>query len=564
MSPQPQEYSAGQPIEHTDAWAQVVDCVERMGDTSLRELFRSSPSRAEDYSVTAGDLFIDFSKNLIDDDTFAALVSLARTAGVEAQRFAMFEGEAINSTENRSALHTALRRPSDDTVVVNGENVIPAIHDVLNRMSRFTSAVHDGSWTGFTGKKIQRVVNIGIGGSDLGPQMVCRALQHHNVHGIRSDFVSNVDPADIYSVLSQCDPETTLFLVVSKTFTTQETLTNAHIAKGWLIDKLGSEEAVANHFVAISTNEADVATFGIDTRQAMFEFWDWVGGRYSVDSAVGLTVMLTIGPSAFIEFLEGFGRMDQHFRNEAIEHNAPFIMGLLSVWYTTFLGAQSKAVIPYSHDLALFPAYMQQLVMESNGKSVRADGSDVAFCTGEIIWGEAGTNGQHAFHQLLHQGTQLCPVDFIGFTQPAVDYQVPEQTALSQESMHDLLISNLLAQSQVLAFGKTTEELIEQGIDPQLAAHKTMPGNRPSTTILAASLSPSVLGQLIALYEHAVFVQASLLGVNAFDQWGVELGKTNAAGLLPLLTMENPPQQNFDSSTHSLLMKYRQARGRKI
>jgi len=429
-------------------------------------------------------------------------------------------------------------------------------------MTDLADRVRSGEWTGHTGERIDTVVNIGIGGSDLGPVMVDAALRELQTAGIRARYVSNVDPADLSATLAEIDPATTLVVVASKTFTTQETMANAHAARRHFIEALGSEDAIASHFVAVSTAADKVADFGI-APDNMFGFWDWVGGRYSVSSAIGLSVMITTGPPAFVEMLEGFHTMDLHFATEAPEHNAPVLMALLGIWYTCFLGAQSKAVIPYSQDLHRFPAYLQQLTMESLGKSVRLDGSDVTYPTGEVYWGEPGTNGQHAFFQLLHQGTQLVPVDFIGVARPAADLDADVSGATGPVSMHDMLMANLFAQSRVLAFGKTEEEVLADGVDPALAPHKVMPGNRPSTTILAPSLSPSVVGQLIALYEHIVFTQAAILGINAFDQWGVELGKTQAGELLSALTAETHPEPGFDSSTDSLVEIYREARGRR-
>ena len=545
-------------ISTTQQWAAVEDLVPAIGEVTLRELFDADPERGHRLSVTAGDLHVDVSKHLVTDEVLAALVELARAAQLPAQRAAMFRGDRINTTEDRSVLHTALRLPADAELVVDGRDVVADVHAVLARMTDFSDRVRSGGWTGHTGERIDTVLNIGIGGSDLGPVMVDRALHQFQTSGIRARYVSNVDPADLSHVLAEIDPATTLVVVASKTFTTQETMANAHAARRHFVEALGSEDAVASHFVAVSTAAEKVADFGISADN-MFEFWDWVGGRYSVSSAIGLSVMITVGPPAFVELLEGFHTMDQHFTTEAPEHNAPVLMALLGIWYTCFLGAQSKAVIPYAQDLQRFPAYLQQLTMESLGKSVRLDGSDVSYPTGEVYWGEPGTNGQHAFFQLLHQGTQLVPVDFIGVARPTTDLP----TADGDGSMHDLLMANLFAQSRVLAFGKTEEEVLADGVDPALAPHKVMPGNRPSTTILAPSLSPGVVGQLIALYEHMVFVQAAVLGINAFDQWGVELGKSQAGELLSALTAEKHPEDEFDSSTDSLVEIYREARGRR-
>ncbi|MFL0578134.1 glucose-6-phosphate isomerase [Dietzia sp. 179-F 9C3 NHS] len=547
-----------QDISTTEQWAAVERLVPGIGEVTLRELFEADPDRGRRLTVTAGDLHIDYSKQLVTDDVLAALVEVADAAQLTAARAAMLRGDKINTTEDRSVLHTALRLPADAELVVDGRDVVADVHEVLGRMTDFAERIRSGEWTGHTGERIDTVVNIGIGGSDLGPVMVDKALRSLKTAGISAHYVSNVDPADLSAVLAEIDPATTLVVVASKTFTTQETMANAHAARRHFVEALGSEDAVAAHFVAVSTAAEKVADFGIGADN-MFGFWDWVGGRYSVDSAIGLSVMITAGPAAFIELLEGFHTMDQHFATESPEHNAPVIMALLGIWYTCFLGAQSKAVIPYAQDLLRFPAYLQQLTMESLGKSVRHDGAAVTYPTGEVYWGEPGTNGQHAFFQLLHQGTQLVPVDFIGVARPADDLATADGTG----SMHDLLMANLFAQSRVLAFGKTEDEVLADGVDPALAPHKVMPGNRPSTTILAPALSPGVVGQLIALYEHVVFVQATVLGINAFDQWGVELGKAQAGELLPLLTAEEHPGDAFDSSTDSLVDIYREARGRR-
>lgn len=549
-------------ISTTEQWAAVERLVPSIGEASLRELFDADPDRGRRMSITAGDLHIDLSKNLVTDDVLAALTDLVQTAQFPAQRAAMFRGDHINTTEDRPVLHTALRLPAEAELVVDGQDVVADVHAVLGRMTDFADRVRSGEWTGHTGERIDTVVNIGIGGSDLGPVMVDRALRHLQTAGIRARYVSNVDPADLSAVLADIDPATTLVVVASKTFTTQETMANAHAARRHFVEALGSEDAIASHFVAVSTAADKVAEFGISADH-MFEFWDWVGGRYSVSSAIGLSVMLTVGPPAFIELLEGLHTMDLHFATEAPEHNAPVLMALLSIWYTCFLGAQSRAVIPYAEALQRFPAYLQQLTMESLGKSVRLDGSDVTYPTGEIYWGEPGTNGQHAFFQLLHQGTHLIPVDFIGIARPAADLPAYLPGEPDPVSMHDLLVSNLFAQSRVLAFGRTESEAVAAGVDPVLAPHKVMPGNRPSTTILAPSLSPGVLGQLIALYEHIVFTQAAVLGINAFDQWGVELGKDQAGTLLDVLAAETHPEGGFDSSTDSLIEIYRGARGRR-
>ncbi|KXF53792.1 glucose-6-phosphate isomerase [Rhodococcus sp. SC4] len=545
-------------ITGTAAWQKLRDHHAQIQSVHLRELFEKDPARGQELTVSAGDLYIDYSKHRIDRDTIGLLLELARSADLEARRDAMFEGEHINTSEDRAVLHTALRLPADASLVVDGQDVVADVHEVLDRMGDFTDRVRSGEWRGATGERIKTVVNIGIGGSDLGPVMVYRALRHYADAGISVRFISNVDPADLVRSLQGLDPATTLFIVASKTFSTLETLTNATAARRWLLGGLGLEnEAVAKHFVAVSTHADRVAEFGIDTAN-MFGFWDWVGGRYSVDSAIGLSVMAAIGKERFAEFLAGFHAVDEHFRTAPLEENAPVLLGLIGLWYSNFFGAESRAVLPYSNDLVRFPAYLQQLTMESNGKSVRADGSPVPTSTGEIFWGEPGTNGQHAFYQLLHQGTRLVPSDFIGFGEPTDDLPTADGTG----SMHDLLMSNFFAQTKVLAFGKTAEEIAAEGTPEHLVPHKVMPGNRPSTTILAPKLTPSVIGQLIALYEHQVFVEGVVWGIDSFDQWGVELGKTQAVELQPVLTAADEPAAQSDSSTDSLVRWYRRQRGR--
>ncbi|RZK94278.1 MAG: glucose-6-phosphate isomerase [Rhodococcus sp. (in: high G+C Gram-positive bacteria)] len=545
-------------ITGTAAWQKLRDHHAQIQSVHLRELFEKDPARGQELTVSAGDLYIDYSKHRIDRDTIGLLLELARTAEVEARRDAMFAGEHINTSEDRAVLHTALRLPADASLVVDGQDVVADVHDVLDRMGDFTDRVRSGEWRGATGERIKTVVNIGIGGSDLGPVMVYRALRHYADAGISVRFISNVDPSDLVRSLQGLDPATTLFIVASKTFSTLETLTNATAARRWLLAGLGlGNDAVAKHFVAVSTHADRVAEFGIDTAN-MFGFWDWVGGRYSVDSAIGLSVMAAIGKERFAEFLAGFHAVDEHFRTAPLEENAPVLLGLIGLWYSNFFGAESRAVLPYSNDLVRFPAYLQQLTMESNGKSVRADGSPVPASTGEIFWGEPGTNGQHAFYQLLHQGTRLVPSDFIGFGEPTDDLPTADGTG----SMHDLLMSNFFAQTKVLAFGKTAEEIAAEGTPEHLVPHKVMPGNRPSTTILAPKLTPSVIGQLIALYEHQVFVEGVVWGIDSFDQWGVELGKTQAVELQPVLTAADEPAAQSDSSTDSLVRWYRRQRGR--
>lgn len=543
-------------ITASAAWKALADHHRRIGDTHLRELFADDGDRGRRFTLGVGDLYIDYSKHRITAETVRLLCELARTAGLEERRDAMFAGEHINTSEDRAVLHTALRLPRGATLTLDGRDVTADVHAVLDAMGEFTDRLRDGSWTGATGAPIRCVVNIGIGGSDLGPAMAYRALRHYADAGISARFVSNIDPTDLVATLADLDPASTLFVVASKTFSTLETLTNAAAARRWLTDALG-EDAVAKHFVAVSTNRDRVTRFGIDPEN-MFGFWDWVGGRYSVDSAIGLSLMATIGRERFAEFLAGFHLVDEHFRTAPLEANAPALLGLIGVWYSNFFGAQSRAVLPYADDLARFPAYLQQLTMESNGKSVRRDGSPVTTDTGEIFWGEPGTNGQHAFFQLLHQGTRLVPADFIGFARPVDDLP----TADGDGSMHDLLMSNFFAQTKVLAFGKTAEEIAAEDTPAAVVPHKVMPGNRPSTSILATRLTPSVLGQLIALYEHQVFTEGVVWGIDSFDQWGVELGKKQAKELEPVLTADAAPAAQSDSSTDALVRRYRAERGR--
>jgi glucose-6-phosphate isomerase len=551
-------------ITTTPEWEALVTQAPRFRETTLRDLFADDPGRAGDLTFDVGPLHVDLSKNLVDPGLLQRLTAVARAAGVEQRRTAMFTGEHINVTEDRAVLHTALRIPVEQDLTVDGQDVAADVHDVLGRMRDFARALRSGTWRGSTGHTVKEVVNIGIGGSDLGPDMAARALRPYQTAGIRPHFISNVDPTDLIETLEGLDPESTLFVVSSKTFTTSETLSNAHAARRWLLRQLGTDTSdedavravVAKHFVAVSTNAEEVAAFGIDTAN-MFGFWDWVGGRYSVDSAIGLSLMAAIGPRDFMEFVAGFHDVDDHFSSEPLEMNVPVLMGLLGVWYTDVLGAQSHAVLPYAQDLGRFPAYLQQLTMESNGKSVRLDGSLVDTETGEIYWGEPGCNGQHAFFQLLHQGTHLIPADFIGFINPHDDLPAADGTT----SMHDMLLANFLAQTKVLAFGRTAEELREAGVDEKLIPHKVMPGNRPSTTILADKLTPRVLGALIALYEHIVFVQGVVWGINSFDQWGVELGKKKATDLLPVLSGTGPVESG-DTSTDELVQFIRSRRVR--
>ena len=537
-------------------WSELAKAYEDKKNLNLRELFSTDADRARNFTFDAAGLHVDLSKNLIDGDVIKQLVEVAKAADLEARRDAMFAGEHINNTEDRAVLHTALRIPVEDDLSVDGQDVAADVHEVLGRMRDFATALRSGSWLGHTGHTIKKVVNIGIGGSDLGPAMAAKALRSYEVAGISAEFVSNVDPADMAATLDGLDAESTLFIIASKTFTTQETLTNAHAARRWLIEQFdGDESAVAKHFVAVSTNAEKVAEFGIDTEN-MFPFWNWVGGRYSVDCAIGLSLMCTIGPMDFMRFLEGFHAMDEHFRTTPLEENVPALMGLLGVWYTNFFGAQTHAVLPYSQDLGRFPAYLQQLTMESNGKSVRRDGTAVTVpSTGEIYWGEPGTNGQHAFFQLMHQGTRLIPADFIGFARPKQDFP----TADGSGSMHDLLMGNFFAQTKVLAFGKTAEEIAAEGVDAAVVPHKVMPGNRPTTTILAEELTPQTLGALIALYEHIVFTQGVIWDINSFDQWGVELGKQQANDLAPAVSGKEDAASG-DGSTDELIGWYRNHR----
>ncbi|MFJ8696936.1 glucose-6-phosphate isomerase [Streptomyces roseolilacinus] len=531
-------------------WAALAEHRERFGTTRLRELFAADPARGTGYTLRVGDLYLDYSKQLVTDETLTLLRRLAEATGVAELRDAMFRGEKINTTEGRAVLHTALRAPRDAVVEVDGENVVPGVHAVLDRMAAFSERVRSGAWTGHTGKPIRNVVNIGIGGSDLGPAMAYEALRSYTRRDLVFRFVSNVDGADLHEAIRDLDAEETLFVIASKTFTTIETITNATSARAWLLDELkAGQEAVARHFVALSTNAEKVQDFGIDTAN-MFEFWDWVGGRYSYDSAIGLSLMIAIGPDRFREMLDGFRLMDEHFRTAPPEENAPLLLGLLGVWYGAFFDAQSHAVLPYSHYLSKFTAYLQQLDMESNGKSVDRDGREVDWQTGPVVWGTPGTNGQHAYFQLIHQGTKTIPADFIGFAEPAGD--LPPHLA----AQHDLLMANFFAQTQALAFGKTADEVRAEGVPEDLVPHKTFRGNHPTTTILARELTPSVLGQLVALYEHKVFVQGAVWNVDSFDQWGVELGKVLAKRIEPVLT-QGVGGEGLDSSTAALAATYR-------
>lgn len=533
-------------------WQNLASVFTASQSSTLRELFAADPNRAEKLTFDVADLHVDLSKNLIDDEVLSALVAVANKAQLGEAIEKMYAGEHLNNTEDRAVLHTALRLPVEEDLQVDGQDIAADVHEVLGRMRDFASALRSGNWQGHTGRTIKKIVNIGIGGSDLGPAMATQALRTYATAGITAEFVSNVDPADMTATLETLDPESTLFVIASKTFTTQETLSNAYAAKRWLVDAFdGDDTAVAKHFVAVSTNAEKVAEFGINTDN-MFGFWDWVGGRYSVDSAIGLSLMAVVGPLDFMRFLAGFRAVDEHFRATPFEENVPVLMALLGVWYSNFHEADTHAVLPYSQDLARFPAYLQQLTMESNGKSVRRDGSAVTHGTGEIYWGEPGTNGQHAFYQLMHQGTRIVPADFIGFARAKEDLP----TANGSGSMHDLLMGNLFAQAKVLAFGKTAEEISAEGVADDLVAHKVMPGNRPSTTILAEELTPAVLGALISLYEHITFVQGVIWDINSFDQWGVELGKQQAKSLAAAVSGEEEADSG-DSSTDALIDWYR-------
>ncbi|GAA2504320.1 glucose-6-phosphate isomerase [Actinocorallia cavernae] len=534
---------------HRPEWTALADH-RAEGPLHLRELFASDPGRAERYVVRVGDLHIDYSKQLITDETLALLQELATATDVFGLRDAMFRGERINITEDRAVLHTALRAPRDAVIEVDGENVVPQVHAVLDKMSDFAQRVRSGAWTGHTGRRIRNVVNIGIGGSDLGPAMAYEALRSFADRDLTVRFVSNVDGADLHEATRDLDPAETLFIVASKTFTTIETITNATSARSWLLEAFeGDEKAVAKHFVALSTNSGKVTEFGIDPDN-MFEFWDWVGGRYSYDSAIGLSLMIAIGPDRFREMLDGFHLVDEHFRTAPAEANAPLLLGLLGIWYGNFHDAQSHAVLPYSHYLSKFTAYLQQLDMESNGKSVDRHGRRVEWQTGPVVWGTPGTNGQHAYYQLIHQGTKLIPADFIGFARPVGELS-PELAA-----QHDLLMANFFAQTQALAFGKSAEEVRAEGVPEEQVAHRTFHGDHPTTTILAAELTPSVLGQLIALYEHKVFVQGAVWDIDSFDQWGVELGKVLAKRVEPALT-KGADVPGLDPSTTALVAAYR-------
>jgi glucose-6-phosphate isomerase len=528
------------------AWKALKAHADQIRGQHMRELFAEDASRGERLTAEAEGIFLDYSKNRVTDETLKLLVQLAKESGLRARAEAMFTGEKINITENRAVLHVALRAPKSEKIFVDDEDVVPGVHEVLDKMAAFAERIRSGEWKGHTGKRIRNVVNIGIGGSDLGPVMAYEALKHYSQRDLMFRFVSNVDGTDFAEAVQDLDPEETLFLVASKTFTTLETMTNAHTARDWSLAKLKDEKAVAKHFVAISTNAKEVAKFGIDTAN-MFGFWDWVGGRYSMDSAIGLSTMIAIGPQQFKEMLEGFHAMDVHFRTTPVEKNLPALLGLLTVWYTEFFDAQTQAVLPYEQYLKRFPAYLQQLTMESNGKHVTLDGTHVDYQTGAIYWGEPGTNGQHSFYQLIHQGTRLIPCDFIGFY----------KTLNPLGRHHDMLMANVFAQAEALAFGKTAEQVKAEGTPDWLVPHRVFEGNRPSNTILAEKLTPRVLGTLVALYEHAVFTQGVVWDIDSFDQWGVELGKVLATKILGELEAKDEPKLEHDSSTTSLIKRYR-------
>ncbi|WP_321779756.1 glucose-6-phosphate isomerase [Schaalia cardiffensis] len=543
----------------TAAW-EALDARADAFDPDLRAWFEADPDRASKWTKTAADLRVDLSKNLIDEGVLADLLALAQQCGVGEQRESMFAGEHINTTEDRAVLHTALRRPDTDELIVDGQDAIADVHEVLAKVYDFADRVRSGEWVGITGKAVKTIVNVGIGGSDLGPVMAYEALKPFVREGLECRFISNIDPTDAGETTKDLDPETTLVIVASKTFTTLETITNAKVVRDWFLsslrekglaqDEAGEKEAIAKHFVAVSTALDKVAEFGIDPNNA-FGFWSWVGGRYSVDSAVGTSLAIAIGPDGFEEFLAGFNAIDEHFLNAAPEQNVPLLMGLLNVWYSNFLGADTHAVLPYSQYLHRFPAYLQQLTMESNGKSVRRDGTPVTYETGEVFWGEPGTNGQHAFYQLIHQGTRMVPADFIAFANPAWPLKDGEA------DMHELFLSNFFAQTKALAFGKTSEEVRAEGTPEAIIPARVFTGNRPTTSIMAASLTPRVLGELIALYEHITFVQGAVWGIDSFDQWGVELGKVLAKQILPAITGDTDALAAQDSSTRGLIEFYR-------
>ncbi len=541
--------TANVPLRERPAWQALSNHHEQIRERHLRELFAEDPGRGERLVAEGAGLYLDYSKNRVTDETIGLLIALAEQSQLNQRIEAMFAGERINVSENRPVLHVALRMPRNSSLVVDGIDVVAQVHGVLERMKTFSERVRSGEWTGHTGKPIRNVVNIGIGGSDLGPVMAYQALRHYSQREMTFRFVSNVDSTDFVEATRDLDPEQTLFIVSSKTFTTLETMTNARSAREWWLGARGDEQAVAKHFVAVSTNAQEVAGFGIDTEN-MFGFWDWVGGRYSMDSAIGLSTMLAVGPERFGEMLAGFHAMDEHFRSTPLDRNLPVLMGLLAVWYSDFFDAETIGIMPYSQYLSRFPAYLQQLAMESNGKHVTLDGRAVDYKTGAIYWGEPGTNGQHSFYQLIHQGTRLVPVDLIGFA----------KTVNPLGDHHDILMSNVFAQAEALAFGKTEQEVRAEGTAEAIVPHRVMEGNRPTNTILAEQLSPHTLGALVALYEHSVFTQGTIWGIDCFDQWGVELGKALAKRIIPELDSQTEPQLEHDSSTNALIRRYRATR----
>jgi glucose-6-phosphate isomerase len=536
-----------EPLTTTKAWNALSRHAETIRPAHLRTLFAEDPTRGERLIAEAAGIFLDYSKHRITDETVALLVALADQSGLRSRIDAMFRGDKINVTENRAVLHVALRAPRGTSILVDGENVVPQVHEVLDRMAAFSDRIRSGAWKGFTGQRIRNIVNIGIGGSDLGPVMAFEALRHYTDRTMTFRFVSNIDGTDFAEAVRDLNPSETLFIVSSKTFTTLETMTNAQTARNWLVQGLGGDQtSVSRHFAAVSTNAAEVARFGIDTAN-MFGFWDWVGGRYSMDSAIGLSTMIAIGPDQFRSMLDGFHQMDEHFRTAPFDRNLPVIMGLLGVWYAGFFGAETVAVLPYEQYLKRFPAYLQQLTMESNGKHVTIDGTPVTYPTGPVYWGEPGTNGQHSFYQLIHQGTHLIPCDFIAFV----------DTLNRLGPHHDVLLANVFAQSEALAFGKSAEQVKAEAVPDWLVPHRVFEGNRPSTTILVDRLTPETLGKLVALYEHAVFSQGTIWRINSFDQWGVELGKALAQRIIPELDKTTEPSLNHDSSTNNLIRRYR-------
>jgi glucose-6-phosphate isomerase len=545
--PTPKSSSQITPLTKRKAWSALRAHHKTMQSVHLRKLFADNPKRAEKFSLEALGIYFDYSKNRITDKTVTLLLQLAKESGLREHIDAMFRGDKINITENRAVLHVALRAPKDETILVDGKNVVPEVHAVLDKMTAFCNRVRSGEWKGHTGKRIRNVINIGIGGSDLGPVMAYEALKFYSDRSMTFRFVSNVDGTDFAEAVIGLDPSETLFIISSKTFTTLETMTNAHTARDWSLKGLGGDQAaVAKHFVAVSTNAAEVSKFGIDTAN-MFGFWDWVGGRYSMDSAIGLSTMLAIGPDNFRSMLSGFHQMDEHFRTTPFERNLPVLLGLLTVWYTDFFDAQTVAVLPYEQYLKRFPAYLQQLTMESNGKHVTLDGKQLNYDTGPIFWGEPGTNGQHSFYQLIHQGTRLIPCDFIGFA----------KTLNPLGRHHDMLIANVCAQAEALAFGKTPQQVKAEGTPDWLVPHRVFEGNRPSNTMLLDRLTPEALGKLVALYEHSVFTQGTIWSIDSFDQWGVELGKVLAQRIIPELESKSEPKLNHDGSTAALIRRYR-------